>query len=117
METKIIVETLCSIMEETSHQGLRNICWHFAINHPIEFMEAAADNGYANSDKILVEQVIALAKKDAEAGLNWNGNWNGKVPLIKAHRALTNQGLKESKDWIEAHFDFNDGTGRARIVL
>lgn len=33
------------------------------------------------------------------------GTQKGKIPCIKAHRARTNYGLKESKDTVELYFD------------
>ena len=115
METKTLLSTLQHVTEEASEQQMRNICWYLAIHHPLEFMGAANAGGFMTndeSDELLKQRVINLAKQEYDLS-SWC--WNGKIPLIKTYRTLTGDGLMEAKDWVEAHFDFSDGIGRARI--
>lgn len=104
---KINEETYQQVVDQLSY-GLdhaKTILVNLAKFDPELFLDIMINDGrpvhYTVADKEadLIHYVLKLAEANSR-----NSNWNrmGKVELIKAHRALTGSGLKESKDWVES---------------
>jgi len=75
--------------------------------HPMirEFVEQAIREKLDRLNPIVLAELVdaAVIRKDV-VGVDLF------IARIKAHRIIMHTGLKESKDWVEAHFD-NHGTG------
>jgi ribosomal protein L7/L12 len=65
-----------------------------SVNNIVEYLSGGMFYNGAMKDRVL-----KLARQ-----IPLYGSSNMKISLIKAHRELTNVGLKESKDWVEANF-------------
>lgn len=78
-----------------------NVCWQVAANHPIAFLQTIDEvcPTIKEASLPMVDRVRKLA-----CSLPRFGHAVGKVEFIKAYRTLTSQPLKESKDWVEAHY-------------
>ena len=62
----------------------------------LEFVKAVHNLLYVMSDKALRELVLQKAEECGWAT-------SSAINLIKAYRMITGEGLKESKDWVEAN--------------
>lgn len=101
--TSAVVDSLRDVFDNGKDRG---IVWWLASHDPLLFIDAAAAQGSFSAMNASTEVLKLRVIETSKANYDFNNNYMGKINLIKAHRSLTHAGLKESKDWVEANFNF-----------